>query len=110
MSEPTSQATERVNQPSGQHALSLLQLSGWENYKQYDKNNPVYMTIAVSGSSLEEGPFVSAHISSPPSSERILEGYLRSTLKTLREDNGMFPGDKYTCEETIIEISIERAR
>jgi hypothetical protein len=31
-------------------------------------------------------------------------------LKSLREDNDKFPGDKYTCEETIIEISIERTR
>src|SRR5277367_770599 len=36
-----SPAAERVDQPSGEHALPLLRLSGWKSDKQYDKNNPV---------------------------------------------------------------------
>ena len=39
--EQASPAAERVDQPSGEHALPLLRLSGWESDKQYDKNNPV---------------------------------------------------------------------
>jgi hypothetical protein len=31
---------EQANQPSGERALPLFQLSGWESNKQYDKNNP----------------------------------------------------------------------
>ncbi|KFY26196.1 hypothetical protein V491_01425 [Pseudogymnoascus sp. VKM F-3775] len=36
-----SPAAEQVDQPSGEHALPLLRLSGWKSGKQYDKNNPV---------------------------------------------------------------------
>jgi len=36
-----SPAAERADQPSGEHALPLLRLSGWKSDKQYDKNNPV---------------------------------------------------------------------
>jgi hypothetical protein len=36
-----SPVVERVDQPSGEHALPLLRLSGWKSDKQYDKNNPV---------------------------------------------------------------------
>jgi len=36
-----SPAADRVGQPSGEHALPLLRLSGWKSDKQYDKNNPV---------------------------------------------------------------------
>jgi hypothetical protein len=39
--EQASPAAERVDQPSGEHALPLLRLSGWESEKQYDKNNHV---------------------------------------------------------------------
>jgi hypothetical protein len=34
-------AAGRVDQPSGEHALPLLRLSGWKSDKQYDKNNPI---------------------------------------------------------------------
>ncbi|KAK3933495.1 hypothetical protein QBC46DRAFT_275639, partial [Diplogelasinospora grovesii] len=33
-------AAERADQPSGEHVLPLLRLSGWESNKQYDKNSP----------------------------------------------------------------------
>ena len=35
------QATEHVDQPSGEDTLPLLRLSGWESGKRYDKNDPV---------------------------------------------------------------------
>src|ERR1700726_3920568 len=34
----------------------------------------------------------------------------QARLETLLQDEDKFPGDTYTCEETIIEISIERSR
>jgi hypothetical protein len=36
-----SPAAKRADQPSGEHALLLLQLSGWESEKQYNKGNPM---------------------------------------------------------------------
>ena len=36
--EPDSQASERVDQTGGEHALPHLRPSGWEVDKQYDKN------------------------------------------------------------------------
>jgi hypothetical protein len=36
-----SPAVERADQPSGEHTLPLLRLSGWKSDKHYDKNNPV---------------------------------------------------------------------
>lgn len=43
VSQEASQATERVDQASGEHALPLLRLSAWERSKQYDKYKPVCM-------------------------------------------------------------------
>jgi hypothetical protein len=34
-------AVERADQPSGEHTLPLLRLSGWKSDKHYNKNNPV---------------------------------------------------------------------
>jgi hypothetical protein len=34
-----SQTAERVDQPSGEHAILLLRLDGWKSDKQYDMNN-----------------------------------------------------------------------
>jgi hypothetical protein len=39
--EPASQAGEQVDQTSSDLALPLLQLSGWEADRQYNKNNPI---------------------------------------------------------------------
>jgi hypothetical protein len=36
-----SPAAEQADQPSGEHALPLLRLSGWKSDKRYDKNSPV---------------------------------------------------------------------
>ena len=38
---PVRPASDQVDQPSGEQALPLLRLSGWDSEKQYDKYNPV---------------------------------------------------------------------
>ena len=34
----------------------------------------------------------------------------QTRLETLLKDEDKFPGDAYTCEETIVKISVERSR
>ncbi|PMD17182.1 hypothetical protein NA56DRAFT_708062 [Hyaloscypha hepaticicola] len=49
-----SPAAERADQPSGEHALPLLQLSGWESEKQYDKSQLEEIVGHIKGN-MEEG-------------------------------------------------------
>lgn len=113
--EPASQATERVDQPSGEHALPLLRLSGWEKDRQYDKNNPVCIHYNCQWKlSQRENIRRTLCFGTYPDLVLAPSDFWKDTfearLKSLREDNGKFPRDNYTCEETIIEISIERTR
>ncbi|PVH69355.1 hypothetical protein DL98DRAFT_578389 [Cadophora sp. DSE1049] len=83
---PASPAVERADQPSGGHTLPLLWLSGWQSGKQYDKRNGVCIHYDFKW--------------------KISSARLSDYLK----DEDKFPEDKYTCEETIIEVSVERSR
>jgi len=38
-------AAEQADQLSGEQALPLLRLSGWDSEKQYDKHNPVWYLL-----------------------------------------------------------------
>jgi hypothetical protein len=114
--EPASQAGERVDQTGSEHALPLLRLSGWEVDKQYDKNNPVCIYYDFRWKISQRENIRARHICSNTDPDLVLapSGFWKSTfearLSTLLQDEDKFPGDTYMCEESIIEISIERSR
>ncbi|KAH9203533.1 hypothetical protein DL95DRAFT_472293 [Leptodontidium sp. 2 PMI_412] len=90
-----SPAVERADQPSGGHTLPLLRLSSWESEKQYDKRNPVCIHYDFQWKTSQREKIRARRVYS-------------DTDPDLDEDK--FPEDKYTCEETIIELSVERSR
>jgi hypothetical protein len=114
-----SPAPERVDQPSGEHALPLLRLSGWKSYKQYDKNNPVCIHYDFQWKISQRENIRARHVCSDTDPDLVLapsdfwkvkfQARLESLVNEIK-DEGKFPGDTYTCDETIIEISIERSR
>ena len=107
--EQASPAAERVDQPSGEHALPLLRLSGWESDKQYDRNNPIWIHYDF------RWKIRARHVYSDTDPNLVLapsdfwKVNFQARLESLLKDEDKFPGDSYTCEETIIEISIERS-
>jgi hypothetical protein len=111
-----SPAAERVDQPSGEHALPLLRLSGWKSDMQYDKNNPVCIHYDFRWKISQRENIRARHVCSDTDPDLVLapsdfwKVNFQARLDSLLKDEGKFPGDSYTCEETIIEISIERSR
>ena len=111
-----SQAAERVDRPSSEHALPLLRLSGWESDKQYDKNNPVCIHYDFRWKISQSENIRARHVCSDTDPDLVLAPSdfwkinLQARLESLLQDEDKLPGDTYTCEETIIEISIERSR
>lgn len=111
-----SAAAERVDLVSGEHALPLLRLSGWKSDKQYDKNNPVCIHYDFRWKISQRENIRARHVCSDTDSDLVLASSdfwkvnFQARLETLLKDDDKFPGDSYTCEETIIEISIERSR
>ena len=114
--EPASQVVERVDQPKGEHTLPLLRLSGWERDRQYDKNNPVCMHYNYQWKLSQRENIRRRTLCFGTYPDLVLapsdfwKDTFEARLNSLREDNDKFPGDNYTCEETIVEISIERTR
>jgi len=111
-----SQAAERVDQPSGEHALPLLRLNGWKSDKQYDKNNPVCIYYDFRWKISQRENIGARHVCSDTDPNLVLalsdfwKVKFQARLESLLKDEDKFPRDIYTCEETIIEISIERSR
>jgi hypothetical protein len=114
--EPASQVGERVDQTGSELALPLLRLSGWERGKQYDKNNLVYMHYSCQWKLSQRENIRRRTLCFGTYPDLVLapsdfwKDTFEARLKSLREDNNKFPRDNYACEETIIEISIERTR
>ena len=114
--EQASPAAERVDQPSGEHALPLLRLSGWESDKQYDKNNPVCIHYDFRWKISQRENIRARHVYSDTDPDLVLapsdfwKVNFQARLESLLKDEDKFPGDSYTCEETIIKISIEWSR
>lgn len=114
--EPASQAAERVDHPGGEHALPLLRLSGWKVDKQYDKNNPVCIQYDFRWKISQRENIRARHVCSDTDPDLVLapsdfwKVNFQARLESLLRDEDKFPGDIYTCEETIIEILIERSR
>ena len=114
--EPASQAGGRVDQTGSELALPLLRLSGWEADKQYDKNNPICIHYDFRWKISQRENIRARHICSDTDPDLVLapssvwEIKFEARLESLLQDKNRFPGDIYTCEETIIEISVERSR
>jgi hypothetical protein len=113
---PASPAAERADQPSGGHALPLLRLSGWESEKQYDKSNPVCIHYDFQWKISQREKIRARRVYSDIDPDLVLapsdfwKVNFQARLKSYLKDEDKFPGDSYTCEETIIEISIKRSR
>ncbi|KFY68606.1 hypothetical protein V496_00949 [Pseudogymnoascus sp. VKM F-4515 (FW-2607)] len=113
-----SPAAEQVDQPSGEHALPLLRLSGWESDKQYDKNNPVCIHYDLRWKISQRENIRARRVCSDTDPDLVLapsdfwkvkfQARLESLIQEMKDD-GKLQGDSYTCDETIIEISIERS-
>lgn len=112
----TSPATERADQPSGDSTLPLLRLGSWESSKQYDKNNPECIHYDFRWKVSQRENIRARHVYSDTDPDLVLapsdfwKVKFQSRLESLLKDKDRFPGENYTCEETIIEISIERSR
>ncbi|KAI9762389.1 MAG: hypothetical protein M1840_001250 [Geoglossum simile] len=114
--EPASQAGGRVDLTGSELALPLLRLSGWEEDKQYDKNNPVCIHYDFRWKISQRENIRARHVCSDIDPDLVLapsdfwKVNFQARLESLLKDKDKFPGDGYMCEETIIEISIERSR
>lgn len=114
--ELASPAPERGDQPSGEHTLPLLRLGAWESDVQYDKNNPICIHYDFRWKISHRENIRARHVCSDTNPDLVLapsdfwKVTFQARLESLLKDGDKFPGESYTCEETIIEISIERSR
>ncbi|KAK4148502.1 hypothetical protein C8A00DRAFT_47649 [Chaetomidium leptoderma] len=107
---------EQADQRTGESTLPLLRLSGWEPNKQYDKNNPECIHYDFRWKISQRENIRARHVCSDTDLDLVLapsdfwRANFQARLEALLKDEQKFPGDKYACEETIIDISIERSR
>ncbi|KAK3897805.1 hypothetical protein C8A05DRAFT_47693 [Staphylotrichum tortipilum] len=107
---------EQPDQRTAESTLPLLRLSSWEPNKPYDKNNPecIHYDFRWKVSQCEN--IRARHVCSDTDLDLVLapsdfwQVNFQARLEALLKDEQKFPGDKYTCEETIVDISIERSR
>ncbi|KAK4236845.1 hypothetical protein C8A03DRAFT_16546 [Achaetomium macrosporum] len=114
--ERASPVAEQAEQQNGERPLPLLRLSNWESNKQYDKNNPECIHYDFRWKVSQRENIRARHVCSDTDPDLVLAPSdfwrvnFKTRLETLLKDKDKFPGDVYTCEETIIDISIERSR
>lgn len=107
---------ERPGQPSGDTSLALLRSSGGESNKRYDRSNPHCIHYDFRWKVSQRENIRARHICSDTVPDLILAPSdfwkvdFQPRLESVLTDKDKFPGERYTCEETIIEISIERSR
>ena len=103
-----SPAAERADPPSSTRAIPLLRLSGWRRDKQYDKNNPVCIHYDYRWKISQREKIRARHVYSDTEPDLVLAPSdfwkvdFEARLESLLADEDKFPGDDYTCEETII--------
>jgi hypothetical protein len=111
-----SPAAEQADQPSGGQALPLLRLSGWDSEKQYDKHNPVCIHYDFQWKISQREKIRARRVFSDTDPDLVLapsdfwKVKFHPRLDNYLKDEDKFPEDKYTCEETIIEVSVEKSR
>ncbi|KAK1839853.1 hypothetical protein CCHR01_17529 [Colletotrichum chrysophilum] len=107
---------EQNDQPSGDRALPLLRLSDWDSTKQYDKNNPECIHYDFRWKVSQREKIRARQVCSDTDLDQVLAPSdfwkinFEPRLALLLKDENKFPADTYTCEETIVDISIERSR
>lgn len=112
---PTS-AVKHANQSSGDCALPLLHLSDWDSTKLYDKDNPECIHYDFRWKVSQREKIRARRVCSDTDPNLVLapsnfwEITFEPRLATLLKDEDKWPRDKYTYEEIIIEISVERSR
>ncbi|KFA51017.1 hypothetical protein S40293_10156 [Stachybotrys chartarum IBT 40293] len=106
----------QADQPSGEQTLPLLRLSGWKRDKHYDKNNPECIHYDLRWKVSHRENIRARHAFSGTDLDLVLapsdlwRDTLQSRLESLLKDEDKFPGNSYACEETVVDISIERSR
>jgi hypothetical protein len=96
--------------------LPLLRLGAWKSDQQYDKNNPICIHYDFRWKVSHRENIRARHVCSDTDPDLVLapsdfwKVNFQARLESLLKDEDKFPGESYTCEETIIEISIERSR
>ncbi|KAH8747628.1 hypothetical protein F5883DRAFT_437030 [Diaporthe sp. PMI_573] len=111
-----SPAAEQVDQPSGEHVLPLLRLSGWESNKQYDKDNPECIHYDFRWKVSQRENIRARHVCLDTDPDLVLAPSdfwkvdFQARLEVLLKDEDKFPGDAYACKETIVDISVEQSR
>ncbi|WQF77118.1 hypothetical protein CDEST_02132 [Colletotrichum destructivum] len=115
--ERASLVAEQANdQSNDERALPLLRLSDWERTTQYDKNNPICIHYDFRWKVSQREKIRARQVCSDTDPDLVLAPSdfwnvdFEPRLEALLKDKNKFPGDKYTCEETIIDISVERSR
>jgi hypothetical protein len=109
-------APDQVDQPSGGQALPLLRLGAWKSNQQCDKNNPTCIHYDFRWKVSHRENIRARHVCSDTEPDLVLAPSdfwkvdFQARLESLLKDKNKFPGESYTCEETIVEISIERSR
>ncbi|KAH8749368.1 hypothetical protein F5883DRAFT_581376 [Diaporthe sp. PMI_573] len=109
-------AVKHANQPSGDYALPLLCTSNWDSTKLYNKDNPECIHYEFRWKVSQREKIRARQVCSDTDPNLVLapSDFWKITfeprLTALLEDEDKWPGDRYTCEETIIDISIERSR
>ncbi|KAJ0335178.1 hypothetical protein COL154_013770 [Colletotrichum chrysophilum] len=107
---------EQNDQPSGDRALPLLRLSDWDSTKQYDKKNPECIHYDFRWKVSQREKIRARQVCSDTDLDQVLAPSdfwkinFESRLTLLLKDENKFPADTYTCEETIVDVSIERSR
>ena len=113
---PVRPASDQVDQPSGEQALPLLRLSGWDSEKQYDKYNPVCIHYDFQWKISQREKIRARRVFSGTDPDLVLapsdfwQVKFHPRLDNYLKDEDKFPEDKYTCEETILEVSVEKSR
>ncbi|KAH9231409.1 hypothetical protein K456DRAFT_1790676, partial [Colletotrichum gloeosporioides 23] len=107
---------EQNDQPSGDRTLPLLRLSDWDSTKQYDKKNPECIHYDFRWKVSQREKIRARQVCSDTDLDQVLAPSdfwkinFEPRLALLLKDENKFPADTYTCEETIVDISIERSR
>ncbi|KAH6702781.1 hypothetical protein BKA61DRAFT_560880 [Leptodontidium sp. MPI-SDFR-AT-0119] len=113
---PASPTAKQADQPSGGQALPLLRLSGWDSEKQYDKHNPMCIHYDFQWKISQREKIRARRVFSDTDPDLVLAPsdfwkakFHHPRLDNYLKDEDKFPEDKYTCEERIIEGSVEKS-
>ncbi|KAF6783012.1 hypothetical protein CSOJ01_15944 [Colletotrichum sojae] len=111
-----SDSIEQTEQPRGDRVLPLLRLGDWQSTKQYNKNDPICIHYDFRWKVSQREKIRARQVCSDTDLDVVLapsdfwKTDFEPRLAILLKDEDKLPGDSYTCEEAIVEISVERSR